>query len=99
MRIKSASGTSNPLDRSMGTEFGYRLEIFRPNLLARENQMDRPPSRRLPGLHQHIDSRHVLELEIEQLSRLRDLRQILAPHDDIDIFGQASSVRLRFFNV
>src|ERR1700682_2159522 len=62
-------------------------------------QMDRSPTRRRHGLHQHVHSRHLTILQPKQRHGLYDLLQILAADDDIDVFSQASSVWLQLFYI
>ena len=56
--------------------------------------MNRPPSRGFPGLHQHVYSGRVPVLKTERLNRFRDLLEVFAPDDNIDVSGQASSIGL-----
>jgi hypothetical protein len=76
-----------------------RLGTMFPDLLSDENKMYSAGGGGRRGLHKHDQAGGVAVLEPKGFDRLRDLRQVLAPDDDIDVFGQAAGVRRRFFNV
>src|ERR1017187_4583289 len=76
-------------DSPVGAEFRRCLRI----------QMDGPTSGGLVRPNQHVDSRHVAMLETKCCGSFRDLLQIGAAYNDIDVLREPPGIRLRFLDV
>ena len=50
-------------------------------------------------MHQHVDSIDLAMMKAERNRRVRDVQQIFAPHEDVDVFCKSAGVGLCFFDV
>lgn len=90
---------TDTLEDSRRANFGNRLGIFRADFFSTENHVHCAPRRRLAGLDEHVNTRHVTILEAERLYSFGDGSEVFAADGDIDVFREASGIGLALFDV
>ncbi len=90
---------ANAFQRTERAQFRNGFGVFFPDLFLAEDHMNSPASRRLPRLHQHVDSGCLLVPEAKRFYCPGNCFKVFAAHDNVNVFREPAGVRFLLFHI